>query len=104
MMPSVLSAASTKLNVPFPCTREVTLYSTQVFVLMLPLLSTEALVRAGRLFQVIPVSVHEVPVEYTAGPLVEPFVVAYKRSFALWMVPDIPVTVNRMKLSRSGSL
>ena len=32
--PSVLSAASTKLNVPFPVTTEVTLYSTQVFVLI----------------------------------------------------------------------
>ena len=58
--PSVLSAASTKLKVPFPDIREVTLYSTQVFVLILPLLSSTPLVRAGRLFQVIPVSVHEV--------------------------------------------
>ena len=102
--PSVLSAASTKQNVPFPATKAVTSYSTQDPALMFPLLSTAPLVRAGRLFQVMPVSVQDVPVEYTAGPLVEPFVVSNTRSRALWTVPDIPVTVKWMKLSISGSL
>src|SRR6185503_15803718 len=65
---SLLSPASRKLNVPFPLTSEVTLYSTQVLVLMSPLLSAALPVRAGRLFQVIPVSFQLFPVAYTAGP------------------------------------
>src|SRR5688572_31392119 len=58
---SLLSPASTKLKVPFPATSEVTLYSTQVFISMDPLLSTAFPMRAGRLFQVIPVSVQLLP-------------------------------------------
>ena len=76
MTASLLSAASTILNIPLPVTSEVTLYSTQVFILILPLLSSALVMREGRLFQVMPVSVHEVPVPYTAGPLTEPFVVS----------------------------
>ena len=96
LMPSVLSATSTKLKVPSAFTNEVTLYSTQVFVLILPLLSTAPLVRAGRLFHVIPVSVQDEPVAYTAGPFAEPLVVTNIRSRALWIVPDIPVMVKRI--------
>jgi hypothetical protein len=57
--PSVLSAASTKLNVPLPVTADVTLYSTHVPALIAPLLSSPPLVREGRLFQVMTVSVQE---------------------------------------------
>ena len=59
---SVLSAARTKLNVPFACTHAVTSYSAQVLVLILPLLSSAPLRRPGRVFQVIVVSVQEIPV------------------------------------------
>src|SRR6266508_4573095 len=81
--PSVLSAASTKLTVPLPVTADVTLYSTHVPALIAPLLSSAPLVREGRLFQAMPVSVQEVPVVYTAGPLAEPLDGIYTRSRAL---------------------
>jgi hypothetical protein len=45
--PSVLSATSANVYVPLPVTREVTLYSTHVFVPMAPLLSTAPLNKAG---------------------------------------------------------
>src|SRR5215218_5546677 len=47
----------------------VTSYSSQVFAVTAPLSSSAAVVRAGRVLQVIPVSVQPVPVRYTAGPL-----------------------------------
>jgi hypothetical protein len=81
--PSVLSAASTKLNVPLPVTADVTLYSTHVPPLTAPLLSSAPLVREGRLFQVMPVSIQDEPVVYTAGPLAEPLEGIYTRSRAL---------------------
>jgi hypothetical protein len=56
--PSLLSAASTNVYVPLPVIKALTLYSTQVFVPIEPLLSRALVVRAGRLFQVMPVSVH----------------------------------------------
>ena len=58
---SLLSAASTKVYVPLPVTAVVTLYSTQLLLLVAPLLSRAPLVRAGRLVHVMPVSVHELP-------------------------------------------
>ena len=45
--PSVLSATNANVYVPFPVTREVTLYSTHVLVPKAPLLSTAPLNRAG---------------------------------------------------------
>jgi len=77
-----------------PVTREVTSYATHVFDPIAPLSSTAPLVRAGRIFQVIPVSDQLLLVAYTAGPLTEPSV-AYTRSLALWMAPVTPVTVKR---------
>jgi hypothetical protein len=67
-MSSWLPCARTKLNVPLPPTSDVTLYSTHVLDAMAPLLSFAPLVRAGRLFQVMPVSVQLLPVAYAAGP------------------------------------
>ena len=52
--PSVPSATKANVYVPLPVIREVTLYSTQEFVLIAPLLSNAPLNRAGRVFQVIP--------------------------------------------------
>ena len=45
--PSVLSATNANVYVPFPVTREVTLYSTHVLVPKAPLLSTAPLNRVG---------------------------------------------------------
>ena len=56
-MESLLSATRANVYVPFPVTNELTLYSTQVFVRVEPLLSRALLMRAGRFFQVMPVSV-----------------------------------------------
>src|ERR1044071_3496436 len=59
---SLLSPPRTKLYVPLPATRDVTSYSTQVLVAILPWLPIAPLVSAGRLFHVIPVSDQLLPV------------------------------------------
>ena len=53
-------------------TNDVTSYSTQLFVAIAPLSSVVALVRGGRLFQLIAVSVHAGLVVKTAGPSTVP--------------------------------
>src|SRR5215216_961594 len=102
--PSLLSAMSTKLNVPGLVTRDVTSYSTQLFVLRLSLLSTALLAGVGRFSQVMPASSHELLVAYTAGPSCVPLSVTYKRSRALWIGPDTSATRKRTKLSTPESL
>jgi hypothetical protein len=47
VIPSVLSATSANVYVPFPVTREVTLYSTHELVPIVPLLSATPLTKAG---------------------------------------------------------
>src|SRR5215211_2237528 len=85
----------------------VTSYSSQVLAVMAPLSSRFAVVRAGRLLQVIPVSVQPVPVPNTAGPsalaLLAALVVC-SRSFTLVTAPDTPLTSNFRLLSTSGSV
>src|SRR5215217_4945762 len=84
----------------------VTSYSSQVFAVTAPLSSSAAVVRAGRLLQVIPVSVQPVPVRYTAGPLALALLAALvvcSRSFTLVTEPDTPLTSNFRLLSTSGS-
>lgn len=55
--PFVLSGRSTKSKVPLPVTYPVTLYSAQVLAVAVPRLKSTPVVGAGRLFQVMPVSV-----------------------------------------------
>jgi hypothetical protein len=84
--PSGLSATKAKVYVPFPLTREVTSYSTHVFVPKAPLLSTAPLNSAGWVFQVTPPdpdSVQLLFARYTAGPFAVPFVVQNTRNLAL---------------------
>jgi hypothetical protein len=45
--PSLLSATNANVYMPFPLTKELTLYSTQEFVAIAPLLSNAPLKRAG---------------------------------------------------------
>jgi hypothetical protein len=52
--PSVPSATSANVYVPFPFTRAVTSYSTQVARGIAPLLSDAPLSKAGRVFQITP--------------------------------------------------
>ena len=59
---SLLSPSSTKLYVPLPVNKDVTSYSTQVLVAILPRLSSAPLVCGGRLFHVMPVSDQLLPV------------------------------------------
>src|SRR5690349_19914022 len=67
--PSPLSATSAKPYVPSPETTVVTSYSAQLFELRLSVLANASPTRAGRRFQVIPLSTQDVSVSYTAGPL-----------------------------------
>src|SRR5262245_57606272 len=62
--------ASTKLNVPFPLTNDVTLYSSTTFVPVAPLSSIAPPVRAGRLVQVMAPSVQPLVVPKIFGPFV----------------------------------
>jgi hypothetical protein len=97
---------STKLKLPLPLTREVTSYSTQLPAAIEPASATAPLVRAGRVFQVMPpepLSLQLVAVAWTAGPLVVALQ-AWRRSLALCTVPERPLTAKRRKLSTSGSL
>ena len=62
---------------------------------MLPASPTTVASRAGLFDHLIPVSV-QVPADvYTAGPSTVPLLPAFRRSFALWIVPVIPDTVKR---------
>jgi hypothetical protein len=57
LMPSLLSGNNTKLYVPFPVIEAVRLYSAQVLAVAAARLAIAPVVAAGRLFQMIPVSV-----------------------------------------------
>ncbi len=83
------------MYVPSPATSALTSYSTHAFVPSAPLLSTAPLTSAGRVFQVMPVSVQLFPAAYTAGPLFVPLVVANTRNLALCTGPVTPLTVKR---------
>jgi hypothetical protein len=72
----------------------VTSNSTQVLAVMAPALAIAPLVGAGRLSQVIPVSVQLLSVKYKDGPFDEPLV-TQSRSLALWTAPVTPLTVKR---------
>ena len=84
---------------PSPTTSEVTSYSTQEFAAKSNLLSAAPLIKAGRLFQLIPPvpdSTQLLFARYTAGPFVVPFVVQKTRSLTFWMAdPVAPLTVKR---------
>jgi hypothetical protein len=73
----------------------VRLYSAQVPLSAEPMLASAPVVAAGRLFQVMPVSVQVLSVPYTAGPSVDPLV-TNSRIVAFWTVPVTPVTLKRI--------
>ena len=70
------------------------LNSAQVLAVAAPRLAIAPLVGAGRLFQVIPVSVQLVPVRDKDGPFDVPLV-TNSRSVAFWTAPVTPLTVKR---------
>jgi hypothetical protein len=71
----------------------VTLYSVQTPEAIAPLSSSPELVSAGRVFQLMPVSVQSLAVAKTGGPSTVPEV-EYTRRVAFWTVPAMPLTVN----------
>src|SRR5215207_6237280 len=96
--PSVLSATSARVYVPFPITKDVTSYSTQEFAPIEVLLSAAPLIKAGRLFQLtppVPDSTQLLFARYTAGPFAVPFVVQKIRNLTLWMGALNPLVVKR---------
>jgi hypothetical protein len=97
--PSVLSATKANVYVPFPLTKAVTLYSTQEFVAIAPLLSNAPLKRTGWVFQVtppVPDSIQLLFAKYAAGPFAVPLVVQKTRNFALWIDPLMPLILKRI--------
>src|SRR3954453_6542555 len=101
--PSVDVPARAMLYVPAPGINDVMSKVAHVPVESAPASATPLPVRAGRLFQVIPVSVQPLPVAYTAAPFAVGLV-THHRGGARWSVPDSGGTVKRRYVSTSGSV
>jgi hypothetical protein len=95
LAPSLEVAASTNDAAPFPLTSGFTSHSAKVPVAIAPLSSCGPEVRAGRLAQVMPVSLHELVVPCTAGPSTVALSVSNSRSFALVTCPSMPDSAKR---------
>jgi hypothetical protein len=95
LTPSALSGCNKRLYVPLPVINAVRSNSIQVPVSTAPILAITFVVGAGRLFQVIPVSVQLLSVPETVGPFDEPLTTNI-RKVAFWTTVVRPETEKRM--------